>query len=345
MYQCDNCKKVYIRRDHFESHLNRKTDCFNKTRDNKKQKLECPHCHKEYSRSDSLNRHIKISCSSLKHISKIENKNDELKHTISEQHDMIQNLSKMLEKAISKAGNRTMNQNNFQQNTVNQNNIYNHNIFIKEYGKEDLSYITKENMKKVLQHPSKSLEEFTKLVHFHSDHPENINVMLFNKRTKQIMVFQDGKWNVKNCDKFIDGFVGDKFDQLYDILEIHKSEMNDEKIEMFEKFADRFGKLDSKEREHATETVQNVIQTESIYYGGHYHKTKKQIQQDILEKTGKLIPTRNIIKDKRPDDENIGYLICHPCDLNIDENCGDNEIFQKITANYIPNNEIIINDL
>ena len=208
-----------------------------------------------------------------------------------------------------------------------------------------MSYITKDNIKKVLQHPSKSLEEFTKLVHFHSDHPENINVMLFNKRTKQIMVFQDGKWNVKNCDKFIDGFVGDKFDQLYDILEIHKNEMNDDKIEMFEKFADRFGKLDSKEREYATESVQNVIQTESIYYGGHYHKTKKQIQQEILENTGKLIPTRNIIKDKRPDDENIGYLTCHPCELDINENTDETEMFEKMNAHSIQNNEYMLKDI
>lgn len=345
MYICENCSKVYVRKDHYESHLNRKTDCMKGLNGGKGVRLECPHCHKGYSRIDSLNRHIKLSCLAKRQISEIVDKNDELKHTISEQHEMIQNLTKMLEKAISKAGNRTMNQNNFQQNTVNQNNIYNQNIYIKEYGKEDLSYITKENMKKVLQHPSKSLEEFTKLVHFHSDHPENINVMLFNKRTKQIMVFQDGKWNLKNCDKFIDGFVGDKFDQLYDILEIHKNEINDDKIELFEKFADKFGKLDSKEREHATESVQNVIQTESNYYGGHYHKTKKQIQQEILENTGKLIPTRNIIKDKRPDDDNIGYLLCHPCELNINQNSNEIEILEKIKKQSLPNNQYIIKDI
>ena len=136
MYQCENCKKIYVRKDHYESHLNRKTDCGKKLIANKK--YYCPNCNKEYSRSDSLNRHIKQSCSSLKKINHIVEKNDDLKHTITEQQEMIQNLTKMLEKAISKAGNRTMNQNNFQQNLVNQNNIYNQNIFIKEYGKESI---------------------------------------------------------------------------------------------------------------------------------------------------------------------------------------------------------------
>ena len=341
----------------------------------------CVYCDKSFVRKDSLIRHIKGNCKN-KHVNKnnnikieecntiesyVQNKQEQsikkrksninntdiLENTIYKQHNMIENLSKILEKAVPIITSNTISkntvdeknidtgsndrptqiinhiqnqQNNYYQkkqinNTVNQtfnnnqqNNFYN-SIYINDYGKEDLSYITKDMLKQLIQKPNKSLEEFAKMVHFHQDHPENVNVLIFSKRTNEIAVFRDGRWHLKKKDNFLDGFIGDKFDQLYDMVDNHKNHIEDEKIEKFEKYADKFGKLNGKERNYATEDVKNLISSESYYYSGHYHKTKKQIQKELFEKTGKIIPTSNIIKKERNDEDTIGYIEGNPFDI------------------------------
>lgn len=335
---CVYCDKIFSRKDTLIRHIN--YYCKDKTEEHKKNKL-------------SSNTEKNSSVKSKQRNPKKTNKINILEDTINQQHDMIENLSKILEKAVDKVttndidinGNNTdiiyssdskepthiinniqNQQNNFYQkkqvnNTLNQtynnnqqNNFYS-NIYINDYGKEDLSYITKDMLKQLIQQPNKSIEEFTRMVHFHQNHPENVNVLIFSKRSNEIAVFRDGRWHLKKKDNFLDGFIGDKFDQLYDIFDVHKDQIDNEKIEKFEKYADKFGRINGKERDIATDDVKNLISSESYYYSGHYQKTKKQIQRELFEKTGKVIPTSNIIKKKRPDEDTIGYIEGSPFEL------------------------------
>ena len=346
-----SCEKVFDKKDEVEKYTVKKT------------LNSCIYCNKNFTRKDTLIRHMYNTCkfkkedkeederddfiTSYKKSQKEKNKDKKkdkvksLESTISKQQNMIENLSKILEKAVDKVvdnkltiekpySNQTEdnkptqiinNINNTVNNTLNQqnNNFYN-SIYINDYGKENLSYITKDMLKQLIKKPNKSIEEFAKMVHFHQDHPENVNVLIFSKRTNEIAVFKNGKWDLKKKDNFLDGFVGEKFDQLYDILDNHKDLIEDEKIERFEKYADKFGKLYGKERDNATEDVKNLISSESYYYSGHYQKTKKQIQKELFDKTGKMIPTANIIKKQRPDDESIGFIDGNPLEF-----MGDNE--------------------
>lgn len=335
---CIYCNKNFVRKDTLIRHIN--SNC-------KKNKLNT---HNDIETSTSINKnnsnHKKYQKSNKLHL---------LENTINKQQNMIENLSKILEKTVDKViTNQTISnepnhhpiihnhddfnkptqiinniqnqQNNYYQkkqinNTINQtynnnqqNTFYN-NIYINDYGKEDLSYITKDMLNKLIQKPNKSIEEFTRLLHFHQDHPENVNVLIFSKRINEVAVFRDGKWHLKKKDNFLEGFIGDKFDQLYDIFDTHKDQIENEKIEKFEKYADKFGKLNGKERDVATEDVKNLISSESYYYSGHYQKTKKQIQKEIFENTGKIIPTSNIIKQKRPDEDTIGFIDTNPLEL------------------------------
>ena len=339
MYSCKNCIYQTSKKYNYDRHIIscekifEKKDVVDKYVVNEKLNT-CIYCKKNFARKDTLIRHMNSSCKANKFLKdevdeeqpadlitnyvkskngkntgkRNTNKINKLENTIYKQQNMIENLSKILEKAVDKVTDNSINPisnensvysqskiqnkqptqiiNNIQNNTVNQtynnqqNNFYN-SIYINEYGKENLSYITKDMLKRLIQKPNKSIEEFAKMVHFHQDHPENVNVLIFSKRTNEIAVFKNGKWDLKKKDNFLDGFVGEKFDQLYDILDNHKDEIEDYKIERFEKYADKFGKLNGKERDYATEDVKNLISSESYYYSGHYQKTKKQIQKEF----------------------------------------------------------------
>ena len=96
-------------------------------------------------------------------------------------------LEKQIEKMIDKVG--TIN------NTTNNNtqNI----IVVNNYGKENTDYLTVEKIKKLLDRPYDSVQELIKMLHFDSNHPENHNVKITNKKEPYALVWNDPIWELR----------------------------------------------------------------------------------------------------------------------------------------------------
>ena len=95
-------------------------------------------------------------------------------------------LEKQIEKMIDKVGTVNNTTNNTQ-------NI----IVVNNYGKENTEYLTVDKIKKLLDRPYDSVQELIKMLHFDTNHPENHNVKITNKKEPYALVWNDPIWELR----------------------------------------------------------------------------------------------------------------------------------------------------
>ena len=103
----------------------------------------------------------------------------------------LEKEKKKLEKQIVKMMDKVGTINNTTNN--NTNNI----IVVNNYGKENTDYLTVEKIKKLLDRPYDSVQELIKMLHFDSNHPENHNVKITNKKEPYALVWNDPIWELR----------------------------------------------------------------------------------------------------------------------------------------------------
>ena len=110
-------------------------------------------------------------------------------------------------------------------NSNNTNNITNNIININNYGDEDTKYITSDYILKLLKtKPAKVIPELIKYTHFNTEHPENQNIKITNKKEPYIKVRKNDKWELQNKE--------DTINDLIDRQQVHlMDEVIEEKIE------------------------------------------------------------------------------------------------------------------
>ena len=142
----------------------------------KKHKYSCDFCDSTFSTKPHKRRHELHFCKENTSImsNKIQTLEKEKKK-----------LEKEIVKLIDKVGNVTHNNNT--------NNI----IVVNNYGKENTDYLTVEKIKKLLNRPYDSVQELIKMLHFNSDHPENHNVKITNKKEPYALVWNDPIWELR----------------------------------------------------------------------------------------------------------------------------------------------------
>ena len=212
-YTCEKCNEIFLKKSHYIQHTNRKKSCVEAERI--QQKLDnktCIYCKKVYSTSYKMKIHAKI-CKEKP------SKVDELTQIISELHKDI--------KEIKQTGcNQIVNNNTTNNNTTNNNTInIQQNIVINAYGKEDMSHLTTEDYKKILQKGCYSVSELVKYVHCNDKKPENRNIYIKNYKDDYILTFDGTDWNMeKKDDVFVNiienrkNFLENKFEDYYDEL-------------------------------------------------------------------------------------------------------------------------------
>ena len=124
----------------------------------------------------------------------------------------------MVEKLLTenKRNTNISNSNNNSHNTTN--NIIN----INNYGDEDTKYITSDYILKLLKNrPAKTIPELIKYTHFNTEHPENQNIKITNKKEPYIKVRKNNKWELQDKDETIS--------DLIDRQQIHLLDENVEK--------------------------------------------------------------------------------------------------------------------
>lgn len=190
-----------------------------------KKKYICIHCKKEFSRSDSLNRHINNRC-------KVKN---DMFTVLYNKIDMLikenEELKKQLKKEKSNKNNKH-NNNSF-------NTVKNNKIEINNYGSENIDYITEKVFKRLLNTPLSAIPKLIELKHFHPEHPENHNIKITNIHDKFAKIYKDKKWLVKHKKDVIQELVENgyaDFEEFKDLNEDQLAEKIKEKYEIMEKY-------------------------------------------------------------------------------------------------------------
>jgi uncharacterized C2H2 Zn-finger protein len=212
--------------------------------------IQCIYCNKVFSRSDTLNRHIKSTCKILQQQNKEKEKiyqillkqiND-LKEKEAKERIENKNEIKQLYEIIKKQGNElellklnnTTNNNITKNNTTinntlnnNSNNKTINNLVINAFGKEDLSHLTDKDYKEIFYSSSKSVPKLISKIHFNRKAPSNSNVYISNIKDSYIMVYDGKSWNMLMKNEIID--------ELFDSKIIHLEGKYEEQLSKLDK--------------------------------------------------------------------------------------------------------------
>ena len=157
-------------------------------------------------------------------------------------------LEKKIDKLLDKVGNVTNNTNN------NTNNI----IVVNNYGKENTNYLTVDKIKALLDRPFDSVQELIKMLHFDSDHPENHNIKITNKKEPYALVWNDPIWELRKKKSVVKDIV----DKGYMMIDTTHSNM-DKSNSKFINFQDEFEDDENETKEKIEEDTEIIIINET----------------------------------------------------------------------------------
>ena len=233
-----------------------------------KSAFSCPFCKTEYAHKQSLHRHIKQSCK-LNNLENEKEVNQSNHLVIKSNHLVIKsnhfiNKSKYIKKQVfckfCKKGfsckqnvsrheqhyckqkqvslvntiNNNNNNNTNSNNTINNNN----NIIINNFEKENIDYISRTFLTKLLNTPLTAIPKLLKEIHFNEKFPENNNIRILNKKLKYIDVHNKNKWECRNKKEVLNNLAEKGYDIIDENYEgIYKE---DKIIKNYNKFQNNF---------------------------------------------------------------------------------------------------------
>jgi len=199
--------------------------------------FSCKYCGQKYKHKQSVTKHIKYSCTK----NKTEDLNELVRlmnNKLENQHNQIQSQAKQIEKLMGKLEINS----SFNNNTIN-------NITLLNYKDTDVSHLTDEDYKKCIKKVCFCVMGLIERVHFNPDKPENMNIYISNIKDKYLMVYQNGKWNLKNKNEL---------DRLYDDKEMMIEQWIEENKDCeMEKFFNRY--LDLKKDDKTLQMITDEI--------------------------------------------------------------------------------------
>ncbi len=303
MFVCDRCGKKIKRKTNFIRHLQRKYTCkpiisnvttkelllkYTKQID---KKFTCEFCDKKFTRKNNLKYHQKNNCKAntqlICHTIQNEETNEKIilpkkdsnnnywkelfEKSEQQKEKMIQqekqekaelislfrkekqDFMKQIELLLTKVGNNNVT--NIQQN----------NIIIRNFGEEDISYLTENYFKKLFenQKPVNTIPTIVKKIYFNYEHPENMNLKIENTNLPYINVYKEDKWQQQDKKQTIHKIVNKNFN-LIDT-----------------KFSEVEETLPKQKKESYKEYKQEILEKDT-------KKSKKYIK-DIVKKTENII--------------------------------------------------------
>ena len=149
---------------------------YESSKTNEKRKIyKCLYCEKHYTTNSHMNRHMKT----CKLKDKYNNKDN--KSLI----NYIKKIEKQQEILKNKIENIIVNTTNTINNTINMQNIY-----INNYGNENLDYLTKGYLNGLVYKPYNSVQCLVKRIHFDPNHPENHNIKIPSEKKNLLQYLQ-----------------------------------------------------------------------------------------------------------------------------------------------------------
>ena len=238
-----------------------------------KNKYICEKCSNKFNDRSNLYRHKKKHCKG-KHIVSSENNNEplgELQNHIKSIGGLRDDLKYSLLNVLQEANTQTVlnsqytygnnnqsnnnincnnNSNNNSNNNINNNNNNNisQSIVVNQFGKDDWSHVTDDQMFDMLKRPYSMISEAFKVVNLNNDVPQNHNVMALNKRDGRVKVMEPDGWFSKPKNDVLRDIVDEKYytmDTFYNNMkdnkpEILKANMREDEIAAYDKFAKEF---------------------------------------------------------------------------------------------------------
>ena len=172
-------------------------------------KPTCEYCLRTYTRKDNLTKHLK-TCKKKKEAETIVNQTEEI-IKMKKEIEELKNL-------------KIQTQNNTTNNNITTNNINNSkNIYINNYGNENLKHLRSRDFTKLLDGIYNAVPKLIEKIHFDPKHPENQNIKYTNHKSPYLKIMKDDKWQLVNKKHELLDLIDNKCfmlkEKYYDILE------------------------------------------------------------------------------------------------------------------------------
>ena len=233
-YICELCKREFKQKSQLVNHNKRKNPCVSKNIE-----LLCGYCGLSFVNKYSLKRHETKNCKKQS-TNNLEIIYKELLEQFKIQNDKIiqlENENKKIKEKLSKTKiNTTINSNS---NNNNNNNITNNNyINIVAFGKEDISFITKNDWIQIMNQKYMSVKHLVEKIHFNEAQPQNSNIYISNLKDNYGMYYNGNKWIIEKKDDLLTNIIDTKTDCLeekfYEIIDELPKKLKDK----FQEFLD-----------------------------------------------------------------------------------------------------------
>ncbi len=274
LYKCSKCDYKSYFKTNVEKHINKKNKC---SKDNLEIivytiSINCEYCNKNFSSMANRTRHLKICKNKIKtegiRIRELEEENRELEEKNKE-------LKKTL---LNQAINITNNTANTVNNNINVNNNY-ITISLTPYNDPNMEGM-QHYLEAALRKTFLSVPNLIESVHFNDKFPENQNICITNRRTKDARVFDGKKWKTINKDILIS--------EIVDTYERELTNYAEEKgrtkyLKEYDKAKQR-GKNAEKDLK---EEVHNVIYDNSDKVNTKIKEVTKQVEEQLSKQLSK----------------------------------------------------------
>ena len=225
-YSCPRCGYTTQLLANYKTHIQRKTLCPSKianislndilhdfeTKTQKTDGYKCDFCDKSFKTRQGKHQH-KIRCQGKTMICEIKNLQNEM--------DMLKEQMTLLSKTLNAPS--TINNTS---NTIIQNNIQ---INIKDFGRENISYIDKDDLTEWFI--NKDIVSLIENIHCDKEHPENHNLRVKSQKRKQIETRINDKWIIKDEDDALTECVQNGYRILVKHPYNHKNEILEDNLD------------------------------------------------------------------------------------------------------------------
>jgi len=219
-YTCKCCNFVTPLKGNYTNHLNTKKHLIKIEPESIE--YSCKYCEKKYKHKQSLNKHIKYSCTKsndedMKELVRLMNLKIETERKDFQK--QLQSQAKQIEKLMGKLEIHG----SFNNNTIN-------NITLLAYRNTDVSHLTTEDYIGFYKKVNHCVKQLIEKIHFNPEKPENMNIYISNMKDKYITVYDGSNWNLANKNEELLRLYEEKEQMLEEWLELNPNPALKEKF-------------------------------------------------------------------------------------------------------------------
>jgi len=190
-------------------------------------------------------------------------------------------LEEEIKKLTARGNNIVANNENGNNNIVNNNGTINNNnvtnqYMLVEYGKEDITKISREEMLEAYRNGIDAALKLTQIIHFNPKYPENHNIYISNIKSIYASVYKGDAWELMLKEDLIDKIFERKKDILENSFDDHKDSLVKSRLRAYNNWID----LDDDD-----ETIKKIKKNINLLL-----YNKKNIPIETQAKTKKTVP-------------------------------------------------------